>query len=120
MRPNPMVEAVLGGLKVTLTYDQYRTCQWFKYHIRPQTLHRAGNRCRNCETWEEVEVYHYNLKRLGRERPEDVVALCYRCRASFKGKKIPPFSTEDRSQPTRVLESIWKVMQRLEREGEAS
>lgn len=120
MHPNPVVEATFNGLKVTLTYDEYRRSQWFALHIRPQALHRAGNRCRNCDTWEDIEVYHYSLKRLGRETPEDAVVLCHKCRASYKGKRMPPFSTEERSQPTRILDTIYKVIERLDREDEAS
>lgn len=51
--------------------------------LRRQVLERDGYTCRIClqggRPWNELEVHHITYERLGRERPEDLAAICSAC-----------------------------------------
>ena len=118
MKPFRIVSVLTGDTRCDISYEDHRASRWFVHHIKRQALHKAGNRCRKCQVAgniEEIEVYHRSLKRLGTvQELEDVVVMCRPCRESYKGRAIPPF-TEDRSEPTHVRYTIWKIMEASER-----
>jgi hypothetical protein len=54
-----------------------RSAGWRR--TRARTIRRQGRRCAWCRTRGPLEVHHLHYQTLGRERPEDVVALCKSC-----------------------------------------
>jgi hypothetical protein len=46
---------------------------------RVAVLGRAGNRCERCGRRRRLELHHRHYNSQGRERPEDLYALCRDC-----------------------------------------
>lgn len=46
---------------------------------------RAGWQCSLCDETKALEVHHRTYLRLGRERPSDLVVLCWRCHRRHHG-----------------------------------
>lgn len=60
-------------------YEAVLRSEWWTKTVRPKILERAGGRCEYCGKSAELQVHHLTYKRLGEERPSDVMALCERC-----------------------------------------
>src|SRR5215207_11742500 len=59
-------------------YRQYLRTEGWKQR-RQVALDRAKGFCEDCGTRTNFEVHHRTYKRIGNERPEDLVAVCGRC-----------------------------------------
>ena len=66
-----------------MDYAEYLTTDHWK-RIAQETRERDGA-CRVCASTEKLEVHHRTYVRLGRERPDDLVTLCWRCHRRFHG-----------------------------------
>jgi len=60
-------------------YQSYlRSPQW--YARRQVALAKAGRRCRDCgRPTAKLQVHHLTYKRIFREHPKDLRALCWKC-----------------------------------------
>jgi 5-methylcytosine-specific restriction endonuclease McrA len=62
----------------TAEYDEYMaSARW--HAIREWALALHGRRCQECGATAGLEVHHLHYDTLGRERPEDLRVLCWRC-----------------------------------------
>jgi hypothetical protein len=52
---------------------------------RAAAIRRAGRRCQRCGARGPLDVHHLTYRRLGRERPGDLVAVCERCHSALHG-----------------------------------
>lgn len=72
-----------------VSYPSYlRTEHWRR--VRVKTLTHQGHRCASCGTGGPLDVHHDTYQRVGRERPDDVRALCRPCHSSLHPDKRPP------------------------------
>lgn len=64
------------------SYARYRMSpQW--QTLRRKVLKREGYKCGYCKISNvRLDVHHLNYDRIGKERLEDLVALCQRCHAT--------------------------------------
>lgn len=67
-------------------YDYLRTPAWEQ--VREDALARARYRCQTCNSPDDLHVHHRTYERLGKERPDDVVALCRTCHNAVHGITI--------------------------------
>jgi hypothetical protein len=51
--------------------------EWFKSHTDAS--------CYQCGTKNQLEIHHRSYKRIGRERPSDLISLCLKCHADIHG-----------------------------------
>jgi hypothetical protein len=49
-------------------------------------LHLSDRKCQVCNSPHNPEVHHRTYKRLGDERPNDLIVLCSDCHAVFHGR----------------------------------
>jgi len=47
--------------------------------VRPKMLEWAKNKCERCGAGENLQVHHLTYRRLGSEKPDDLLVLCERC-----------------------------------------
>lgn len=47
--------------------------------LRKFKLQQTGYRCQGCGDNERLEVHHLSYKKLGHERPEELMVLCHLC-----------------------------------------
>jgi hypothetical protein len=65
-----------------MPYDEYlQTPEW--KDVRRFALHRAGNRCQNCNARGRLHVHHRTYERRGHEDLSDVIVLCADCHRAF-------------------------------------
>lgn len=60
----------------------YLTSSWWK-RVRWAKLWSSGEICAVCRSTEDLNVHHNTYRRLGCERPEDLIVLCRRCHETF-------------------------------------
>ena len=53
---------------------------------RAAAIRRAGRRCQRCGARGPLDVHHLTYRRLGRERPGDLLAVCERCHGALHGR----------------------------------
>jgi hypothetical protein len=53
---------------------------------RAAAIRRAGRRCQRCGVRGPLDVHHLTYRRLGRERPGDLLALCESCHGALHGR----------------------------------
>jgi hypothetical protein len=53
---------------------------------RAAAIRRAGRRCQRCGARGPLDVHHLTYRRLGRERPGDLLAVCERCHGVLHGR----------------------------------
>jgi hypothetical protein len=76
-RAPPSKKAIM--MPVKLNYEKYiRSSSKWKT-ICVQIRNRDDNKCKLCDSTEKLHVHHLTYKRLGNERPEDLVTLCELC-----------------------------------------
>ncbi len=63
---------------LTRQYREYLE-SFFWRAKRDAALVRAGHRCENCSSRDNLEVHHKNYETFGNERPEDLEVLCIAC-----------------------------------------
>jgi hypothetical protein len=62
----------------SMPYKEYlKTPHW--QAVREEALRRAKDKCQLCGSKDRLEVHHNTYERRGRERPEDVIAICHKC-----------------------------------------
>ena len=61
--------------------DYLASPHWQK--VRMEAIKRAKYCCQLCNSRKRLEVHHRTYERLGRELPEDVIALCDGCHEIF-------------------------------------
>jgi 5-methylcytosine-specific restriction endonuclease McrA len=54
--------------------------------LRRRAIRRAGRRCQRCGARGPLDVHHLTYRRLGRERPGDLLAVCERCHGVLHGR----------------------------------
>lgn len=60
------------------TYQRYiKSTAWRRK--RCQVLIRCGSICERCGEWPVVNVHHLTYARLGDERLEDLLGVCFNC-----------------------------------------
>jgi hypothetical protein len=71
-------------------WEYLRTPGWKSR--RQVALQRASGRCRDCDrTTTQLEVHHLTYRRVGREHPKDLRALCPNCHeARHRGRRLSP------------------------------
>jgi hypothetical protein len=68
-------------------YQRYLRSDGWKLRRQP-ALDRAGGFCEDCGARSRLEVHHLTYKRIGSERPKDLVAVCERCHGvRHRGKR---------------------------------
>ena len=60
------------------SYEEYMQSEDWRI-IRQDALERAGFRCDECESEENLEVHHKTYKNMGNEKDEDLQVLCKEC-----------------------------------------
>lgn len=61
-------------------YNTYMASQaWRRNPARLNALKEAQGHCRLCDAATDLEVHHSTYERLGRERNNDLIALCRDC-----------------------------------------
>lgn len=66
----------------TMPYEEYlKTPEWTRK--RERALLRDGNRCRACNSNEQLEVHHRTYARRGNEDMNDLTTLCASCHEHF-------------------------------------
>lgn len=90
---NPKRKKASSKTKKTKVKCKY---QYVDYHTyiksekwaskRKKIFKRAGYKCENCNSKDDLQVHHLTYKRLGRERLNDLTALCSNCHS--KAHKI--------------------------------
>jgi hypothetical protein len=72
----------------SMPYAEYlKTPEW--NDTRKHALKRAGYRCQTCNDAAPLDVHHRTYERLGRERINDIIALCRRCHKKFHSEENP-------------------------------
>lgn len=67
-------------MEFSLNYLEYiRSSAWHRSPARQKALTNAAGHCRLCHASARLEVHHSTYKRLGRERDNDLIALCSEC-----------------------------------------
>lgn len=67
-----------------MSYGRYlRTPHWLT--VQTAALAAAEYRCRLCNSTKLLEVHHRDYKRIGCERPADVIVLCGDCHSRHHG-----------------------------------
>lgn len=61
-----------------MPYQDYLALPWWDF-VRTRTLRRANYRCELCQESQATEAHHTTYKRIGCEKPDDMVALCRDC-----------------------------------------
>jgi 5-methylcytosine-specific restriction endonuclease McrA len=46
---------------------------------REAAMARAGHRCEDCSSREQLTLHHLHYRSVGHERPEDLAVLCWPC-----------------------------------------
>jgi 5-methylcytosine-specific restriction endonuclease McrA len=67
-----------------MDYEEY-TRSWEWRQKAKEAKARAGWQCALCTSAECLEAHHRTYDRLGRERPSDLVVLCWRCHRKHHG-----------------------------------
>ncbi len=63
-------------------YSEYlRSKHW--QETRKGALERAHNRCQLCNSPDNLHVHHRTYENIGKENPEDLIALCRGCHYLF-------------------------------------
>lgn len=62
-------------------WEYIKTAHW--QAIRAQAVERDGNRCRVCNSPDNLNVHHRSYERLGQELPDDLTTLCQSCHEMF-------------------------------------
>jgi 5-methylcytosine-specific restriction endonuclease McrA len=71
----------------SLPYAAYlRTAHW--RNLRTQVLAGVHDKCELCGSARATQVHHKTYKRIGRERAEDLMAVCAPCHKAHHGKKL--------------------------------
>jgi 5-methylcytosine-specific restriction endonuclease McrA len=65
-------------------YTQYLTSDGWKARAFA-AKRRAGFECALCEETHHLDVHHRNYRRVGFERPTDLIVLCRRCHQRHHG-----------------------------------
>ena len=60
------------------SYNRYRKSNRWQGKRRA-IMKRAGYKCRNCKKRPATQVHHETYKRIGRERLNDLTAVCGGC-----------------------------------------
>jgi hypothetical protein len=47
--------------------------------LRAKVIVRARGICERCYRWPVVNIHHLTYRRLGSERPEDLLGVCTKC-----------------------------------------
>jgi len=68
----------------SMPYAEYLKTERWQY-FRAEAMSRARNKCQMCSKT-ATQVHHNNYSRVGRENPEDLIALCGQCHAKHHGK----------------------------------
>lgn len=97
-------------------YESYiRSEAWRRCPARAAEVALSGNRCRLCGRGSpeaRIEIHHRDYERFGRERPEDLCALCREChlevtdmlrRRRNRSRQLPVLTDTPRTLPGRVL-----------------
>jgi 5-methylcytosine-specific restriction endonuclease McrA len=64
-----------------MPYEEYlQTNHWQRMRYCAQWM--ADFRCQLCGALENLQVHHSTYRRLGNERPEDLIVLCRRCHST--------------------------------------
>jgi 5-methylcytosine-specific restriction endonuclease McrA len=61
-----------------MDYQEYIQSEEWKQRAH-EAKRRAGWQCAVCASTKSLEAHHRTYDRLGRERPQDLVVLCWRC-----------------------------------------
>ena len=56
---------------------------------RALAIHAANGKCQSCGGRNSLNVHHRNYKRLGKERPTDLIVLCRDCHDILHGSGLP-------------------------------
>lgn len=76
------VDAATTRILREMPYPEYlQTDHW--QAKRAEALERAGNRCQVCNSASSLQIHHRTYERRGAELPEDLIALCSTCHATF-------------------------------------
>ena len=67
-----------------MDYETYLWSREWKQRAN-EAKQRAGWQCALCEETKSLEVHHRTYQRVGRERPSDLVVLCWRCHRRHHG-----------------------------------
>ena len=54
---------------------------------RNKVLEKCDHKCQLCSKAEKLNVHHNNYKRIGVEKPTDLIALCNKCHKKFHNIK---------------------------------
>ena len=66
-------------------YDRYmRSPAWT--HIRFEVFRRDGYMCQWCHDNPASQVHHKTYERFGRERLDDLIAVCTSCHEAYHGR----------------------------------
>lgn len=65
-------------MAVFVSYSEYLTTRQWSI-TRLEAKERAGWKCQRCYSLGPLEVHHLTYRRVGRERPSDLVVLCETC-----------------------------------------
>lgn len=77
--------------RLPVNYRTYIRSQKWRETARA-ARERAGHKCQLCgRTDERLEVHHNSYKRLGREKPDDLVCLCATCHRLHHVHQRHPF-----------------------------
>lgn len=67
-------------------YRRYtKSTAWLRR--RSSALQRDGDRCRGCDTTENLHCAHRTYEHVGDERPGELLTLCDRCHAWFDDER---------------------------------
>lgn len=65
-------------------HDYIKSKAWRRRRVK--YFKENGNKCVICKSAKEVGLHHLSYARLGKEKDEDLVALCWGCHSNFHDK----------------------------------
>lgn len=78
----------------TMPYADYLALPWWDF-VRARALRRARGVCELCQEAHATEAHHTTYKRIGREKPDDMVALCRSCHEHVTRQGLDKLSRGD-------------------------
>lgn len=78
-----------------LPYKEYLKSDWWHWK-RDQAGKRAGWECELCgSAYDWPEIHHTTYERIGCERPDDLIALCWECHKHLHRNGLDKLSRRD-------------------------
>lgn len=83
-------------------YSDYLKSPWWAF-VHSRTLRRARYCCELCQEARATEAHHTTYKRLGCEKPDDMVALCRHCHEHITRNGLSTLSRRDLLKQRRAI-----------------